>query len=156
MLKYTFLWTWDHSMEWAPNESGAVPDGCDNPYKKRPQAFLKDYKVLVDYASEHNINAVIIWGFLRKAHEGTKASQELCRYAKDKGVYVWPGVGTSHYGGFYYMSRHPFNIETWLKMHPELRATGKDDRPEPRLCPSKEENKEWGIEQVEALQKDKL
>jgi len=143
MLKYTFLWTWDHSMEWAPNEPGAVPDGCNNPYKKRPQAFLKDYKVLVDYASEHNINAVIIWGFLRKAHEGTKASQELCRYAKDKGVYVWPGVGTSHYGGFYYRSRHPFNLETWLKMHPELRATGKDDRPEPRLCPSKEENKEW-------------
>ncbi len=130
-------------MEWAPNEPGAVPDGCNNPYKKRSQAFLKDYKVLVDYASEHNINAVIIWGFLRKAHGGIKASQELCRYAKDKGVGVWPGIGTSHYGGFYYRSRHLFNVETWLKMHPELRATGKDGRPEPRLCPSKEKNKEW-------------
>ncbi len=80
-------------MEWAPNEPGAVPDGCNNPYKKRPQAFLKDYKVLVDYASEHNINAVIIWGFLRKAHEGTKASRSFADTLKTKVYMYGPGLG---------------------------------------------------------------
>ncbi len=147
MMKFRFFWTWDHSMDWAPAEPGTVPYGCNNPYKKRPQAFLKDYKLAVDYASTHGINAIIIWGFLRSAHGGVKSSQDLCKYAKDRGVYIWPGIGTSQYGGFYYKSNHPFNAETWLKKHPELRGIQKNGEPagldDLWLCHSKEENKEW-------------
>jgi len=67
-FKYTLFWTWDHSTNWDMTQRGMQTSGCKNPYLKRPEAFLSDYKMLINFASEHRIGGIIIWGFVRDSH----------------------------------------------------------------------------------------
>jgi hypothetical protein len=144
-FKYRWLWAWDWRMEWsgilAPNKMEACGGGT---YRKKTEAFLKDCKTCIDFMSENGLNGLIIWGFLRDTHGGVAASQEICDYAHERGVRILPGVGTSGYAGYYFEGDHPYNADTWLKKHPELRAVDKDGKFVDGVpCPSKKANQDW-------------
>ena len=152
-LKYRILWTWDHSTNWELGVAGMQEDGCENPYMKSAEAFLKDYKKVVDYMSAHKLNGLIIWGFLRDSHGGVKAALELVEYAHERGVHVLPGIGTSYYGGFYYEGDNRFNVNTWLAENPtDLRLRDTHGKLLPNgICPSKPANQRWLREGAEWL-----
>jgi hypothetical protein len=117
--------------------------------------------------SLHRINGVTVYGFLRDNHGGVEAAQELCRYAKERGVRILPGVGINAYGGIYWEGNHRYNLTNWLRQHPELKA--EFDKPVafhipdfPKLwfpethytdaaCPSKPENARYHEEAIQWL-----
>ena len=101
-------------------------------------------------------------GFLRDSHGGIEYAQKLCEYAQDRGIRILPGVGINSYGGIYYEGEHPFNLETWLRKHPELCAVDGNGQPvfartkagagiRSIACPSKEENIQWQVDGVHWL-----
>ncbi len=92
---YRIYWTWDHSTNWNLDYTGQLDWGCNNEYCKPPEAFVDDYKRLVDHMVRSRANGVLIWGFLRDNHGGVSAGQEICRYAKDRGVKILPSVAAS-------------------------------------------------------------
>jgi hypothetical protein len=143
-FKYRWLWTWDWRMEWGGTEAGGKTMG-EGDYKKRPESFVKDYKACIDFMSENGLNGLVIWGFLRDAHGGVEASQEICRYAAERGVRILPGIGTSGYRGYYFEGNHEFNAPTWVSRHPELASRVLyEGKPVPGCpCPSKPANKKW-------------
>ena len=133
--------------------------GAANAYFKPAEAFLEDYRRVVDFASRHRINGVVVYGLLRDRHGGVETAKELCRYANARGVRILPGVGINSYGGIYYDGRHRFNLRTWLLDHPELRA---QPAPDPRTrqahhhyadmaCPSQPANQAWHAEAIQWL-----
>ena len=128
------------------------------------EAYSANFKRLVDFMSEHELNGLVIWGFLRDTHGGVNAALELSEYADSMGVRIIPGVGVNSYGGFWYTGDHEFSLDDWLGKHPELRAIGKDGKPvywswpegiDPSVhtnaCPSKAETKEWYLSGIEWL-----
>jgi hypothetical protein len=136
-----------------------------NPYRKPPEAFLSDYRTLIDFMSGHNLNGLVVWGLLRDAHGGLGSAQKLCRYAAGKGIRILAGVGVMAYGGVFYQGRSRYSMEDWLRDHPELSALDESGesygtQPYPggpkmqALCPSREENVEWYIEGLEWLLKN--
>ena len=142
-FKYRWFWTWDHRMDWGgPGKVGTLMGGGGT-FSKEPEAFLIDYKRCVDYMADHKFNGLIIWGFLRDTHGGIEASQELCRYAAERGVRILPGVGTSGYAGYYFEGEHPFNADSWVLQHPELRAIQANGKPHNSPCPSNKTNQDW-------------
>lgn len=163
-LPYRLLWTWDHSTNWYLEQVGLQEIGAMNYYSKPEDGFLEDYRRLVDFMSLHRIGGVTIYGFLRDNHGGVEAAQELCRYASERGVRILPGVGINAYGGIYWEGNHRYNLTTWLRQHPELRAIF--DKPVafhipdfPKLwfpdthytdaaCPSKPENARYHEEAI--------
>jgi len=121
-LPYRLLWTWDHSTNWYLEQVGLQEIGAMNYYSKPEEGFLEDYRRLVDFMSLHRLSGVTVYGFLRDNHGGIEAAQELCRYATERGVRILPGVGINAYGGIYWEGNHRYNLTTWLRQHPELRA----------------------------------
>jgi hypothetical protein len=121
-LPYRLLWTWDHSTNWYLEQVGIQEIGALNYYSKPPGGFLEDYRRLVDFMSMNRIGGVTIYGFLRDSHGGIDTAQELCRYAFERGVRILPGVGINAYGGIYWEGKHRYNLTTWLREHPQLRA----------------------------------
>lgn len=166
-LPYRLLWSWDHSTNWYLEQVGLQEIGALNYYAKPAGGFLEDYRRLVDFMSLNRIGGVTIYGFLRDNHGGIEAAQELCRYAAERGVRILPGVGINAYGGIYWEGNHRYNLTTWLRQHPELRATlGKPaafhipDFPElwfpesqytDTACPSKPENARYHEEAIQWL-----
>lgn len=169
-LPYRLLWTWDHSTNWYLEQGGKQELGCFNYYMKPTGGFLEDYQRLIDFMSLNRISGVTIYGFLRDNHGGIEAAQALCRYAKERGVRILPGVGINTYGGIYWEGNHPYNLTQWLKKNPHLRA--KFDKPVhfdipefPELwfpessytdaaCPSKPENLQFHCEAIAWLAKN--
>lgn len=149
-LKYRWFYNWDSRTNWDLTDDdgrfavdAAVP-GRNQPYLNSPDAFLRDMKKALDFMSEHRLNGLILWGFLRDGHGGQSAAQELCRYAQERGVRILPGVGLTSHGGFFYESNHQFNLSTWTKAHPELRSVDeKGNYRNDTLCPEKLENRQW-------------
>ncbi len=140
---YRWFWTWDHRMDWGgPGKPGTLMGGGGT-FAKKPKAFLIDYKRCIDYMADHKFNGLIIWGFLRDTHGGVEATKELCRYASRRGVRILPGVGTSGYAGYYFEGDHPYNANTWLKQHPELKSITREGKPRNAPCPSKKANQDW-------------
>ncbi len=142
-LKYRWFWNWDHRMDWGGGGRVGTLMGGGGTFSKEPEAFLVDGKRCLDYMADHKFNGLILWGFLRDTHGGVEASQELCRYAKERGVRILPGVGTSGYAGYYFEGEHPYNANTWLAEHPELRSIDGAGKPRNAPCPSKKVNQEW-------------
>jgi hypothetical protein len=144
-LPYRILWNWDHSTNWVRGVPGEQAHGCRNPYKKPPGAYLNDFRRVVDYMAEHKLNGLILWGFLRDSHGGVSAAKELAQHAADRGVRVLPGIGTSHYGGFYYDGNHPFRTNTWLEQGRKgLRFLDvQGQRLRDTICPTQPENERW-------------
>jgi hypothetical protein len=166
-LPYRLFWTWDHSTNWYLEQVGLQEIGALNYYAKPSDGFLEDYRRLVDFMSLNRIGGLTIYGFLRDNHGGIEAAQELCRYATERGVRILPGVGINAYGGIYWEGQHRYNLTTWLRQQPELRATLGDppafqipDFPElwfpetqyaDAACPSKAENARYHEEAIQWL-----
>lgn len=153
-LKYRFLWTWDQSMDWVPLADGIQEMGAANPYYKKPGDFVEDYRRLIDFFSPLGFTGVIIYGFLRDCHGGIDSAKEICRYGREKGMLIIPGIGINSYGGIYWEGKHEFNLSRWLDRHPELEAVGQPYPGHPYLriaCPSKEENRRWHRDAVRWL-----
>jgi hypothetical protein len=147
----TILWCWDSRMTW-DNEpdvtaSSVAVSNRAFPYPKRPESFRTGFERLIDMCARVGIRGVIIWGFLRDAHGGIDTARDLCSFAADHGVEIYPGVGLCGYGGYYFDGDHPFNLGTYLRQHPE-RATeafdaGSGKTIGPILDPSDPENHRW-------------
>lgn len=105
-MPYRILWTWD---SWLCD-----PDSADS--------YVAEYRRLIDFCAEWGYNGIIVWGFLDERHGGEDAAREVARYATEKGVRILPGVGAGGYEGFVISRGHRFNLPTFLKDHPELRA----------------------------------
>lgn len=166
-LPYRFFWTWDHSTNWYLEQNGMQEIGFANPYSKPADGFLEDYCRLIDFMSLNRINGVTIYGFLRDSHGGIDAAQTLCRYATERGVRIFPGVGINSYGGIYWEGEHSYNLTTWLQKHPELRAQFAQPKyfklpefaelylPETSYlnaaCPSKTQNIDYHVEAIQWL-----
>ena len=143
-----WFWNWDARTNWELNDyydHHIAPSYSARPFRKPPGAFLRNMKLCVDYMSEHKLNGLIVWGFLRDNHGGVQAAQELCRYANERGVKIIPGLNIDrNYGGFYHEGNHEFNIETRSEKYPHLRSMDKDGKYLPRtLCAENPENREW-------------
>jgi hypothetical protein len=145
------LWCWDARMTW-DDEPQAISyrmasPSSPFPYLKKPESFLVGFKRLIDYAARVGVRGIIVWGFLREGHGGVQAAVELCRYARDRGVAVIPGVGVCSYGGFYYDGDHPFNLASYLRRYPDRasKATteGRRQPVSPVLDPTLEANQRW-------------
>lgn len=141
-FKHRWLWTWDHSTNWVLDEPHLVDFGANNVYLKRAETFVEDYRRLIESAAEHNINGIIVWGLLRDAHGGVEAANEVCSIAKQNGIGIIAGVGTSEYGGFYYEGDHEFNSDTFGKRHPEAVVEG-IALERLKLCPNHPDVVQW-------------
>ena len=145
------LWCWDARMTWddEPDKISTKMAASEVPfpYLKRSESYLVGFKRLVDYCSKNGVKGIVIWGFLRDAHGGVAAAKELCAYAKDHGVAILPGVGLCSYGGYYFDGDHPFNLNTYLKKHPDRisKAFEEGGKREvtPVLDPSLKANQTW-------------
>ena len=149
-LKYRWFWNWDNRSNWNLTDSDnnftsevnsySVP----NKYLNSPEAYLRDVKKTIDFMSQHRLNGLILWGFLRDTHGGVAAAQELCKYADERGVRILPGIGLSGHGGFFYEGDNKFNLATWIRAHPELRSVDLNgDFRDHTLCPEKPQNRNW-------------
>ena len=166
-LPYRILWTWDHSTNWFLEQTGVQETGALNYYLKPKEGFLEDYRRLVDFMSLNRIPAVTVYGFLRDNHGGVEAAQALCAYASERGVRIMPGVGINAYGGIYWEGGHRYNLTTWLRKNPHLRAVlGKpaafhipdvpelwfpDNQYTDAACPSRAENAAFHQEAIRWL-----
>lgn len=142
-FRYRWFWNWDHRMDWGGPGTPGTKMGGGGKWRRPPEAFRIDCQRCTDFMADHKFNGLILWGFARDSHGGVEASQAVCRYARQRGVRVLPGVGTSGYAGYYFEGQHPFNANAWLAEHPELRAVGKDGKPHTAPCPSKQANQDW-------------
>lgn len=165
---YRVLWTWDFATCW--DDSCIVRErGCSGKNGRRT-AFLSDYRRLIDYASLHHFNGVVIWGAVRAHQHGFEQLKELVKYGREKGVRVMPGVSAFSYGGVCYDPRtrfdgmfdfppeeHPYSLWTWLQKHPEYTAVDRSGRPYDygpfniAACPSRPETLEWFKEGLQWL-----
>ena len=158
--KYRILWTWDLGSYWDISVGSKVM-GCSGKNFRR-ESFLGDYKRMVDYASQHHFNGIVIWGALRAHNEGVAQLKELVKYGREKGVRILPGVSAFSYGGVFYdpseraslgidrkFGSHPYSLNTWLTEHPEYASVDENGKPYPfgpmnvRACPSRPENLAW-------------
>ena len=121
LLPNSYFWTWDHSTNWVLDDPGVLTWGCHNNYIKRSETFFHDYRQLIDLAAVLGVRAIVLWGFLRDAHGGVEGARRVVDYAAERGVAILPGVGTTHYGGFYLEGEHRFNLPTFLSAYPEAR-----------------------------------
>ena len=141
------LWNWSFQTNWAQDlrrvheTKGIDPGGKRQPYLEQPDGYEKHFRRVIDYAADHKLNGLIIYGFINDAHGGVEAAQRLSRYAKRNSVRILPGVGTVIYGGYYHSSsdsKNPYSLTTWLANNPDVdRMVGKDGkRIEGAPCPS--------------------
>jgi len=145
------LWCWDARMTWddEPDKIATRMAAAEQPfpYLKRAESYTAGFRRLVDYCAKTGIHGVIVWGFLRDAHGGVKAAQDLAKYAADRGVAILPGVGLCSYGGYYFDGDHRFNLGTYLRKHPDRISTayesGGKREVTPVLDPSLKANRTW-------------
>jgi hypothetical protein len=145
------LWCWDSRMTWDDEperiQTNMAASEIRFPYVKSSEAYLTGFRRLVDYCSKNDIWGIVIWGFLRDAHGGVTAARDLCLYARDRGVSIVPGVGLCAYGGYYYDGEHPFNLEVYLKKHPERVSIAQEEGGKRSVAgvldPSLPENRQW-------------
>jgi len=128
-LPNSHFWTWDHSTNWVLDDPGIQTSGCYNPYLKRPETYVEDYRRLTDMAAGLGIKGIIIWGFLRDSHGGVEYARRVASYAAQRGVAIMPGVGTTWYGGAYYEGDSPHSLTTFLREHPDARMLDQAGRP---------------------------
>jgi hypothetical protein len=157
-LKYRWFRNWDNRTDWDLTGSDGSSSkeesrySVPNKYLNSPEGYLRDLKKTVDFMSEHRLNGLILWGFLRQSHGGIAAAQELCNYAEERGVRILPGIGLGGHEGFFYEGEHPYNLDNWIKAHPELRAVDQNgDFRDHTLCPQKAENRNWYREALQWL-----
>jgi hypothetical protein len=155
-MKLRYFWNWDNRTRWNLSSNAvyaeAMASMANFAYSGTADTFRLDMFPMIDFMSEHKINALVLWGFARDEHGGVEASKELVEYANRRGVKILPGVGIDQYGGFYYHGENKFNIDSWTAQHPELRAMDKEGHyVEHTLCMDKEANRQWFREGIRWL-----
>ncbi len=129
-MPYRLLWTWD---SWL----------CD-PFSA--DSYVCEYAKFIDFMAEWDYNGLIIWGFIDDRHGGETAAREVASYGNSKGVRIIPGIGAGGYGGFVVSGEHRFNLPTFLKHRPDLRAYSRYKPTEPNsewLCLYQEDSLKW-------------
>ena len=158
--QYRILWTWDLGSNWDISIGSKIRGSSGKNFRR--EAFLNDYKRMVDFASRHHFNGIVIWGALRAHNDGVAQLKELVKYGREKGVRILPGVSAFSYGGVFYdpteqvawgidrqFGSHPYSLNTWLTKHPEYVSVDENGKPYPfgpmniLACPSRPENLEW-------------
>lgn len=130
-IPYKFFWSWDHSTNWCLHMLGAQNCGVANAYAKPCESFFNDYKRVVDFCAEHNIQAIGIAGLLRDKHGGVEEARRLCDYARSRGVRIYLIAGLYAYGGIYYEGEHKYSMNRFFKENPE--TVGIDSKGNPLL-----------------------
>ncbi len=160
---YRTFYTWDHSTNWDLTQPVSRVGGCHEAYPKPPDAFLADYKTLVDAMRTLGLNHLIVWGALRDAHGGVDALRKLIDYASARNVRVAPGVGLYSYGGVYYEGDHEYSLNRLLNERRDLAAVDEIGRPlvcthgRPRrsiACPRSEEVADWTVRSIDWLMRE--
>ena len=111
------------------DDTGLQNSGCRNVYLKQPHVFLEDYRRLVDAASALGVGGIVLWGFLRDQHGGVAHAKRVVEYAASKNVAIYPGVGTTCYGGIYYQGDHRYSLSRFLEKNPDARMMDSDGSP---------------------------
>lgn len=137
-----YFWNWDLRTRWNTDTDKIVTWCCLLDYPESTEFFLDNMKRVIDGAVDYRINGITVFGFIRDEHGGIEATQEICRYAAERGINMIPGVGTHHYGGFYYRGNHPFNLDTMLKQNPDSRKMYQGKK-YPVLCPTDPKGIAW-------------
>jgi len=155
-MKLRYFWNWDSRTHWDLSSHASYAETMASMstfvYPGTAETFRRDMFPMIDFMSEHKINALVLWGFARDEHGGVAASKELVEYANRRGVKILPGIGIDQYGGFYYHGENKFNIDSWTAQHPELRAMDKEGHyVEHTLCMDKEANRQWFREGIRWL-----
>lgn len=151
-LPSSYFWTWDHSTNWMWDDPGILNFGCVNRYLKQSATYVEDYRRLTDMAAGLGVKGILVWGFLRDAHGGIGSAKHVADYAASKDIAIMPGIGTNFYGGIYYEGDHPYNIETFVKKHPEASMINAQGNSIGRsVCPSHPAFTEWLQKGVEWL-----
>ncbi|MFN0054275.1 MAG: hypothetical protein ACKV0T_19030 [Planctomycetales bacterium] len=159
-LRYRMVWTWDGHCNWAPTVAETMALYVrDNPavgstvVPYTPEGFRTHMTRAIDYLSDHKLNGLIVWGFLRDEHGGVEMGREISRYARLNNVRILPGVcSQGGYGGFIFSRTNKFNLEVWCQQHPELRALSEQGEPvNAMIDPSHPENQQWLREGAEWL-----
>lgn len=146
-----FYWTWDHSTNWVLDDPGNQLNGCGNPYLKKPETFLEDYRRVIDHAVDMRFNGVVVCGFFRDSHGGEASAYDVARYGADRGVAILPGMGITAYSGIYYEGEHPANLETFLARNPKRQGQTPDGRPSGNLTPFRPDNRQYIQESLKWL-----
>jgi hypothetical protein len=143
------LWNWTFMTNWEPDlarihqTKSVDPGGKLEPYLEQPDGYERQFTRVIDYAADHKLNGLIIYGFLNDSHGGVASAQRLSHHARTHAVRILPGVGTVIYGGFYHSAKdpsNPYSLVAWLQKHPEVkRMVGKDGKPIEAPCPSSPE-----------------
>jgi len=128
-LPNSYFWTWDHSCNWVLDDPGIQNSGCYNRYFKRPETYVEDYRRLARFAVGIGVRGIVIWGFLRDAHGGIESARRVAGEAAEHSVAVMPGVGTTWYGGVYYEGDHRYNLDGFLRRHPDARMLDAHGQP---------------------------
>ena len=151
-LRYRLVWTWDGLCNWAPtveetmalyvNENPAT-GSMAVPYT--PEGFRTHFTRAIDFFSDHKLNGLIVWGFLRDEHGGVEMGREISRYGRHNNVRILPGVcSQGGYSGFIFSKTNKFNLEVWCQQHPELQAQNeKGEFVAGMINPLKPENQQW-------------
>jgi len=145
------FYTWDHSTNWDLSHPGQRVSGCFEGYDKPPEAFVEDYRRLIDFMGRTGMNHLVIWGALRDSHGGVEALRKVIELGRKNRVRVAPGVGVNSYGGVFWEGDHEFSLNRLLEKRPDLAAVGRDGRPIVDLmhhhrsiaCPRNPEVNEW-------------
>ena len=161
-IPFRFFWSWDHSTNWCLHTLGAQNCGVANAYAKSSESFFCDYKRVVDFSKEHNINAVGIVGLLRDKHGGVDEARRLCSYANERGVKIYVIAGLYAYGGIYYEGEHKYSLNRFFENNPETVGKDADGNPllvefkgkygyrfEPQGCPTNPDLNEYVLESLD-------
>ncbi|MBN2291027.1 MAG: hypothetical protein JXM70_01300 [Pirellulales bacterium] len=152
-LPNSYFWTWDRRCNWMRDDPGMIDYGSNGIYLKKPETFVEDYRRLTDFSAGLGVKGITIWGFLRDNHGGIDAAKRVIDYANSKNVAIMPGIGTNAYGGVYYRGDHPYNMETFLKKHPEV-ASVSTHKGHCAVCPSHPRFQDWIREGIQWLFKE--
>ncbi len=127
-------------------ESGSESDTASDGALGGLRPDFSEIKKMLDFMSQHRLNGLVQKDFLANAEAATADSQELCRYANERGIGILPVISLGYQAALVSSSsaNSRFNLNAWLKNHPELRAMDqKGNFLDHALCPEKSENRNW-------------
>ena len=124
-------WTWDLRMRWAHGFSASA------------ESFVSNYSAAIEAAGRYGVEGIVIWGFLRDSHGGVDAAKQVCEHAESRGVRILPGVGIDAYGGVYYEGDSRYNLDRFLREHPDLAAKKADGEPFTFHWPKTDPHDRW-------------
>jgi hypothetical protein len=102
-----------------PDGEPISPGGYPGQFKG-PDAYRDTYEAMIDWMSEHKLNGAMVFGLLQSYNGGVEAVRELAHHGRMNGVDIIAGVGTMGYWGTYYGGVTDLNLDTLIKLRPDL------------------------------------